>query len=253
MLPNWINVELTSRCNKACHFCGRAKDRKEGLMKTGDMPFDLFELILEQYTGSVLQFNKDGEPLLYPALREVGERCRHLTTNIVTNGILLMDRKDDLRDNFTSVTVSVYEDDAEQFETVKRFVESAPHPKVYIKFLGQYENPEYAALGLKTLRRTIHNPRGDTNYEGSKPPIPELGVCLDFLFKPSIDHEGNVFICNRYDPECKGMLGNIKNDTFEWMWNSPLRQHWLHSHKIGRRDLIPLCKDCEFWGSATNG
>jgi len=171
------------------------------------------------------------------------------------DGLLLMERMDDLKDNFTTVTVSVFEDDPKQFESIKGFVEyiGSGFPKTYIKMLGDCDNPEFEKMKLKVMRRSIHAPKGDVNYQGSKPPIPELGICLDFLFKPSIDYEGNFFICNRYDPECKGMLGNIKTDTLEWMWNSPLRQHWLHLHKIGRRDLMPLCSGCEFWGIPTNG
>ena len=56
-----------------------------------------------------------------------------------------------------------------------------------------------------------------------------------------------------YDPEYKGMLGNVKNDSVLWLWNSALRQDWLEKHKIGQRYKIPLCLPCEFWGIPTNG
>ena len=251
-MSNWLTIELTSRCNKACYFCGRAKARKEGTMRTGNMTMEIFDRILSQFKGSIIQFNKDGEPLLYPELKEIGIKCRKYITNIVTNGILLWDRKDELKD-FTTITVSVFEDDVEQFNNVKRFVENLKTPKVYIKFLGSYNNPAYESLGLITTRRSIHNPQGDTGYTQSKPVIPELGICLDFLTKPSFDFEGNMFICNRYDPEHKGKIGNIKTDTIEWMWNSPLRQLWLEYHKLGSRYKIPLCNTCQYWGYPANG
>ena len=251
----WLTIELTSRCNKACSFCGRAKARKEGLLKEGDMPFETFELIVDQLRpDSIIQFNKDGEPLLYPYLGKVGELTETFTTNIVTNGKLLMVRKDEIMNNFDTVCVSVIEDDGEQFDTVKNFVESVGFnaPRVYIKFLGDYHNPEYEKLGLKTLRRTIHNPEGDTGYQGSKPPIPELGICLDFLYKPALDWEGRMHICNRYDPDSKGVLGDVHHDTLSWLWHSPLRQEWLEYHQQNRRGLVPLCKSCEFWGIPTS-
>lgn len=251
MLPNWINLELTSRCNKSCYFCGRAKARKEGLT-TGDMPFEMFERIMSQYKGLAIQFNKDGEPLLYAPLAEVGRKCKNHITNIVTNGILLWDRHEDLQD-FTTVTVSVFEDDVKQFENIKRFHEKY-EGKLLVKYLGKYSNPEIESMGITTLRRTIHDPYGDVGYIGNKPTIPEFGICLDFLFKPSISWRGDFSICNRYDPDSEGVVGSVMNDPITWIWNNnPLRLHWLDLHKQGKRKEIPLCSKCEFWGIATNG
>lgn len=243
---NWLTIELTNDCQKSCHFCGRAKARKEGL-RTGNLSMEIFDLIISQFKGSLIQFHRDGEPLLYPALSEIGEKCKPFITNIVTNGRDLLKRVDDLKD-FTTITVSVYEDDKEQFEQIKGFKEKTETPRLLVKYLGNYTNPEFENMGITTLRRTIHAPKGDVNYQGNKPPVPEFGICLDFLMKPSIDYEGNFFICNRYDPFYEGMIGNIKNDTFEELWNSPLRLEWLEYHKQGRRDKISLCKKCQYWG-----
>ena len=98
------------------------------------------------------------------------------------------------------------------------------------------------------MRRSIHNPDGDIDYLQSKPPVPELGICIDFLMKPSIDWEGNLYICNRYDPFYKGVLGNVKNDPLDWLWNSPLRNQWLEEHKKGKRENVPLCAECNYFG-----
>lgn len=247
--PQWISIELSSRCNKACSFCGRAKAREEG-METGDIDIELFNHIVSQFKGTVIQMNKDGEPLLYDKIWVVGTICRDYITNIVTNGMLLWEKRNALIDNFTTVTVSVIEDDSEQFETVKKFKEyiGDGFPKTFIKFLGDYHNPEYEKLGLKTMRRSIHNPEGDTGYKQSKPPIPELGVCIDFLTKPSIDWRGKFYICNRFDIEGKGVIGDCNKQTLQEIWDSDKRQQWLELHKQGRRDLIPLCAMCEYWG-----
>lgn len=247
-----LNIELTNRCNKSCYFCGRAKARAENTMHTGDIPMDLFDSIMKQYSGTAIQFNRDGEPLLYPALGEVGRKCKNRITNIVTNGMLLWDRRKDLED-FTTITISVFEDDVKQFDNIKKFISHTNTPKVYVKYLGDYENKEFDAMGITTLRRTIHEGKGDVNYSGGKPPIPEFGVCLDFLFKPSINYMGDFSICNRYDPDNKGVLGNVKTDPLTWLWNNPIRLQWLDLHKQGKRNEIPLCNGCEFWGIPTNG
>lgn len=260
MIP-WLTVELTSRCNKSCWFCGRAKIRQD--MELGDMSLYLFRKIISEYNGTVIQFSKDGEPLLYEKLDWVVSYCQDFVTNIVTNGILLWDRKDVLLDNFTTVTVSVMEDDPVQFETIKKFKEfiGNHNPKIFVKFLGTTHviwddnnfynlQREFESMGIKTMKREIHHPDGDYNYENPNPIIPEIGICQDFLFKPAIDWQGRFYICNRFDPKGKGVIGDCNTQTLEEIWNSRLRKCLLNLHKKGMRDLIPLCKGCQFWGVA---
>ena len=66
-----INIELTSRCNKSCHMCGRRKLEREHpeLCDWGDMPFEMLVEIAEQIPkGVMVQLHWNGEPLLYPKL-----------------------------------------------------------------------------------------------------------------------------------------------------------------------------------------
>lgn len=252
-MPEWINIELTSNCNKSCNFCGRAKARAEGL-KTGNMEIGLFKHILTQYHGTIIQFNKDGEPLMYPYLKEVGELCRNYTTNIVTNGKLLVERSMDIINNFTTITVSVIEDDKEQYNAIANFVNFIDNrlPKVYIKFLGDYDNPDFEKMGLKTMRRSIHHPFNDNGYLQSKPPMPELGICLDFLMKPAIDWQGKVHICNRYDPNDLGVIGDCSRQSLNDIFSNALYHKWKTNHEQGERTKVPLCNTCEFWGIPTS-
>lgn len=249
----WLNIELTSKCQRDCHFCGRAKARKEG-WETGSIDLELFNHIISQFEGSIAQFNKDGEPLLYDNLWAVGQICKPFITNIVTNGLLLFYKRESLVNNFNTVTVSVMDKNEEQFESVREFIKFKQDslPVVYIKFLGDYYDPRYEDLGLQTMRRNIHNPESDTDYKNGNPPIPEVGVCLDFIYKPSIDWRGNLYICNRFDIEGKGIIGNLYKSSLKELWNSDKRLQWLEYHKRGRRDLVPLCKECQYWGYPAN-
>ena len=255
MMFNWLNLGLNSTCNKSCSFCGRAEARKNGTLELGEMPLELVNDILTQYDGEIVQINKDGEPLLYNNIWAVGQMCRPFVSNIVTNGILLWEKKDAIIENFTSVTVSVIEDDEAQFEIVKKFIEHKGNrnPMVYIKFLGDYENHEYEMLGLRTMRRSIHNKMGDTDYIQSPPPIPEIGVCLDFLNKPSIDWQGDFHICNRYDPNNEGVIGNCNESGVRKIWESTDRETMKYYHTHGMRENIPLCRGCQYWGLPANG
>lgn len=250
MIP-WINIELTNDCNKACSFCGRAQDRKDHKLDIGHIKPKLVKKIAREFTGSIVQVNKDGEPMLWNEdLRKFTDLFPEKISNIVTNGILLYERKEELL-GFTSITVSVIEDDVEQFETIKRFSEFNRNnlgPLLFVKFLGDYDNPEFRTLGIRTMRRTIHHPKKDSNYRHGTDAIPEIGICLDLLMKPAIDWKGFVHICNRYDPKNLGVVGNINNDSLETILNGFKRSSVIASHMIGNRTALPLCNTCQFWG-----
>lgn len=243
----WLNIELTNDCNMACDFCSRAKTRTDGSMEIGHMSMGLIKDIERQFSGSIVQFHRDGEPLLYEHLWSVGQLFKDYTTNIVTNGTLLWNKVDELVDNFTSVVVSVHNDDPSQFEVVKRFMEykGTRNPTMIVKFLGDYYNPEYEMLGLRAIKRQIWT---GSDYCDVGSPIPEIGVCLDFLYKPSISWDGNVYICNRYDPKGEGLIGNITVQTLDEIWSSERRRRWLKLHQQGLRESVLPCKSCEYWG-----
>jgi len=218
-------------------------------MEIGDMDLKLYKHIINQHEGDIIQFNRDGETLLYPHLREAIKDCNKVI-NIVTNGILLWEKRWDIIEA-TTITVSVIEDDKEQYDTIKRFVDNVANTintPVFIKYLGNYYNPNYELLGLKTMRRRIHAPGGDWDYDSNNELIPELGICLDFLMKPSVDWQGRMYICNRYDPEGRGIIGDTTKQSLKEIWNSDLRKEWLAQHMLDKRENIPLCSTCKFWG-----
>lgn len=245
---SWINIELTSMCNKHCHFCGRVGAKIE----YGDMKIELFEKILDQLNGvEIIQLHRDGEPLLYDNLAHVLGLCRKkgILTNIVTNGKNLSKKIVDLRD-CTTITVSVFEQDSEQFNEITQFIHATDKPKLFIKLIDNYEGSEYKVLNLPILKRQLHESEGSRRYLNVKPMIPEIGICTD-LFKPAISWKGEMFMCCRFDPEKKGLLGDLSKSTIHELWYSDKRLQWLEYHKQGKRELVPLCSQCEFWGVPT--
>jgi len=130
-------------------------------------------------------------------------------------------------------------------------------PNVNVKIVGEMAVErlrEYDLLGVPILHRSLHHPSSDTRYRKSHPPIPEVGICLDFLSHPSIDWRGNLFICNRLDVNNMGLLGSLKDSPLDLLWNGEKRKAMMAHHINGRRDLAnPLCAKCEFWGLPSNG
>ena len=89
--PLVLNVEPTNACNLKCYICPRNKSGRE----VGYMDFELYTRIIDQCLEHkqlrMLNFHKDGEPLLHPKLFEMikyakdsnAAKILHLNTNAV--------------------------------------------------------------------------------------------------------------------------------------------------------------------------
>ena len=256
-----VNVELTSRCNKNCWMCGRRKVDKDypGLaLKYGDMDFELVKNIAAQIPENiVVQFHKDGEGLLYPRFGEAVRLFPKHIKNIVTNGKLIVEKAGEIIDNLDTMSISVFENDeeaGEQFKLIKEFLKIKGDKKPYtsLRLIGDVDSDKYEDLGCLVIRRVLHAKMGSFNYKKKNPTIPEIGICWDFLHHLCINREGKVSICVRFDPKGLGVIGDLKKQTLDEIWNSPKRMEWLEYHKRGKRDKIPLCSYCQFWGVPTS-
>ena len=229
------------------------------LCQWGDMPLETVAILARQIPkGVFIQLHWNGEPLLYydfPAA--LAEFSGHMI-GLDTNGKLLIKHKKAICKYLTSITISVIPDDPEgmdQLDIAGEFLEIGDRPLTIFRLLGEIDDDrEYLIKALCEKRpkaeicyRVLHRPEGSFGYE--KPVVkPEIGICLEMLHKLAIDRYGNVYPCVRYDPRRLNLLGNIKNQTLLNIWNGDKRQQWLQYHVDGRRDKVPLCASCEFWG-----
>jgi radical SAM protein with 4Fe4S-binding SPASM domain len=257
-----VNIELTSRCNKNCWMCGRRKvdrDYPEMANSYGDMDIEMVKDISQQLpTGITIQFHNNGEPLLYPKLREAIDLFPGRTKCLTTNGKLLLDRAEDLI-MLDTIAISVIENDPEaeeQFETIQKYMYEHYRPLVIIRFVGNPKTiPRYTSLvkkhgGLLT-QRTLHNPMGSFSYKNS-PTIPETGICREMMHSLAISRNGDVSCCVRFDPERIGVVSNMSNSNLRKIWHSDVRQRWTMYHRTGNRDRMPLCRKCDYWGIPTS-
>jgi MoaA/NifB/PqqE/SkfB family radical SAM enzyme len=105
---DWIQVEVTSRCNAACIYCPQPL-----LHKKVDMSFELFKHILPfiRYTDLVY-LQGWGEPLLNPDLFSMLQACKEKNKKVgfTTNGMLLSEeniiRLVDLETDIISVSLA---------------------------------------------------------------------------------------------------------------------------------------------------
>lgn len=254
-----VNVELTSRCNKNCWMCGRRKVEREYpelALEYNDMEFELVKKIARDLPPNiVVQLHNNGEPLLYPRFGEAAALFKKQITNIVTNGKLLVEKADEVIGNLDTLAVSVIENDPEadmQYAIIKEFlrIKGVMNPHVILRLNGNVDHARYRDFGLIMATRILHSPMGSFNYQRT-PTVPEIGICLDFLHHLAINSKGKVSICVRFDPKGLGVIGDMNSHSVEEIWNSPKRLEWLEFHKQGRRDKIPLCSFCHFWGVPT--
>ena len=254
-----VNIELTSRCNKNCWMCGRRKIGKEYpeiAMNYGDMDFELVKKIAKQLPeGIVVQLHNNGEPLVYPRFGEAAKLFKNQIRCIDTNAKLLVKKADEIIDNMDTVAISIFEKDEEsekQYELVKEFlkIRGDRKPNLIYRCLGNVDQTRWKELDGIIVTRIFHNPLGSFAYTKS-PTIPEIGICLEILSHMAINRLGEVSICVRFDPKRLGVVGNATVTPILDIWNGVKRQKWLKYHIEGRRDKIPLCSYCDFWGVPT--
>lgn len=249
-----LNVELTSRCQKACFCCGRRKMERDhpDLCDWGDMPFEMVKEIAMQVKGIVVQFHWNGEPTLYPQLGEALALFSHCFRQFDTNSKRIWERAKEIIDNLDVLTISIIQDDT-PFETrmqkcnVEEFIKKKGDrkPRLVYRCLGDVDTKFWDKLPGLVVTRTLHDPMGSFNYKKTVP-IPEIGVCLEMMNHLAIDRYGNVSPCVRFDPYGENRIGNLNEESLSDIWYGEKRQRRLQEHIEGRRE--GFCSKCDYWG-----
>ncbi len=254
-----VNIELTSRCNKNCWMCGRRKvDREYPALANQyqDMDFALIKSIAKQLPkGIVAQLHNNGEPLMYSRFKEAVELFKNQIRCMNTNGKLIVEKADEIIGNLETLTISVFEKDEEadeQYGLIREFlkIKSQRKPNIIIRCLGDVELARYKKFNCIIATRILHSPMGSFHYQ-KNPTVPEIGICLDLLGHMVIRSDGKVSLCVRFDPKSVGVIGDCIKTSLAGIWNGPQRKKWIKQHLEGKRENVPLCKNCEFWGVPT--
>jgi len=246
-----LNLELTSRCNKHCWMCPRWKDGTE----KGDIDFNLLKKIEPQLSDNIIvHFHNNGEPLLYPYLKETFDLFSRQIRHFDTNGILLLEKAKDIK-KVNVISVSIIENDIpwgkKQLDILTKYLTKykPKNQRVVARCVGDIdkERMEYIKeLNIPIVKRLLHSPEGRIKY--TKETIkPEDFICRDFLNHPAIDYLGNFHICVKYDPKGEGIIGNVNETSIQDIWYSKKRMKMIEQHIQNRND-IEFCKNCEYYG-----
>lgn len=257
-----IFIEWTSKCDKRhlCSMCGHQSSEINPNLKIGEMSLTLMHDIREQLPlGIELAYHKDGDPLAYSHVAQALSLFRGFVSTIVTHGLNLGTKADEIIENCTTVVVSVFRGDPDrelQLQALREFHDKRSNrlPRVVIKIVGDMTDGElstYCPYADEVIHRLIHIPVGNSKYAHRLPTIPESAICQDLLHVPSIAWDGTVSICNRLDVEKKAVIGTLYESTLDEIWNGELRRQYIKAHIEGRRKSVPPCATCEYYGVPT--
>jgi radical SAM protein with 4Fe4S-binding SPASM domain len=264
-----INIELTSRCNKQCHMCGRRQLEKENPKwkeSQGDMDWRTFRNILPHLEpGMIVQLHWNGEPTLYHNIQDASIALKKIgcIVSMNTNALMLGDHWREFV-HFDSIACSVIEGDSSenyirQMKQITLFLLHTQNiekpPLIIIRSLGNVPPGFMSMVFNYTPRvmwatRVLHAPEMSREYR-KRPIMPEIGVCLDLLSHLAIDRYGDVYPCVRFNPEKVNCLGNVIETKLCDIANNSLRKGLIHLHLSGRRKEALLCRDCHYWGCPT--
>jgi len=212
------------------------------------MDWGMFQKIVRQlYKPVSVSLHLFGEPLLYPYLREAIEllKSRKHTVSITTNGILLEERKVDLKK--ADQIIWSYNSQAKiSYDTARSF------KHFIVRSIRQEQNPgiERWAKWPNREARDLHNYGGSIDLSSyGVPSTVKRWPCYHLWLAPAVSLKGTILACCA-DVDEKLVLGNIEEKSISEIWNShearQLRWEQLNGH------FRKPCKDCDVWKSYPN-
>ena len=275
MIPesNEIRIEPTTKCNFNCILCPREKLTR----KKETMDFDLFKFVFDKINSETSQYNTltfpgMGEPLLDQSLdSKIRYAKQHgFSVLILTNGSLLRaQRFKQLEDiGLDSIRISMYGDTPETYsavhgvdprmfykvkENLTKIAEIRNNTSLLLTYnvVEGYNDSDLESwieywkdkVDLLEVWRP-HNWVNGRNYralQGKK-----LRTCgRPFRTPLQVQVDGTVNMCC-FDFDGKLLLGDLKTQTLEEVFSSPMSKRILKYHETGNfKGSGLICENCD--------
>lgn len=278
--PQHIFIETTSLCNLKCKICPRIS----GNTLIGNMDFNLFKKIIDeakQYGPRTFCLHLFGEPLLAPRfIDEINYIKKNNPKNsivLTTNGTLLnkeiaqaminapVDKvaisfMSTEKENYKKLTgvdkLDEVENNIENLIKIKKENKSLK-PKIIVRMILEDYNKNEAKLFKNKWRnydvitevRQAHNYGGNVDFgevRDEKNKEIKRWPCYHFWLSPAIHWNGDFSICcNDYNR--KAVLGNVKNQSVNELWNSLALQNFRKQQLKGNYKIPSICEKCNVW------
>jgi molybdenum cofactor biosynthesis enzyme MoaA len=266
--PSVVNFEITNECNFACPHCPRSQLNKA--RHTGFMSFELFEKIVNESAGKVMEmkFIGLGEPALHPDLPRMMRLLKRVGIKgiLYTNGTLFekYTESEILDWGLHVVVVSIDGTDERSFQRtrvggdyhrIRRDIanfraarNAAGHrsPQIEIRHvIMPNETPEM----LRAFKAEWLEHYGDTvKFNLLGPPYErrnaeERSPCRDIRRETHVRFNGQVPLCG-YDGHNK-WIGDLNRMSVKEVWQSPDLNETRRCHKSRDLSNHPFCKTCQ--------
>lgn len=271
--PLELALEITNQCNANCIMCPRAKMKR----KIGYMELSLLKQIAEEAKGrtELIFLHLAGEPLLHPQIFEMIKLCRKvgIKTAFSTNAVLLDEdmSKRLLESPPDLLTLSLDGTNKKTYEKIRKRTDYEmvlSNIQGFLKLKSKAKRPPYTIIQLIYMKENATEAeaflsiwkRSQVDAARIKPFFNYPGLDEDLCALPKSQNEfrkpciliwrqltvywdGTVVACCQ-DFLSQSVLGNLKENSLEEIWNGSLMQQMRMIHAQGRRDKIPLCRDC---------
>lgn len=280
--PLMLNVEPTNACNSRCYYCPREINIKKHGIHFMDM--DLYQSIIDQIKTNqllMLNFHKDGEPLLHPKLPRIidyakKKQCAEIL-HLNTNGILLNTDigRGIISAGIDDITVSVDAAREKSYRKIKR-VSGLHKMEEGVRAIINYRNK----IGASTVIRVKIMEFKDiepseieefkNRWEGIADQVQVTGIhnwgnaiedlevtdkksdirypCPLLWYLLAINSNGLVSKCN-YDWNYSGAIGDIRKQSIEEIWQGTAARSFRKAHLQGRWSKNQVCEGCVAWAS----
>lgn len=276
--PRHIFLETTSACNLKCKICPRTA----GDTLIGHMNFELFKKIVDEakkYGPRTFCLHLFGEPLLAPRFIDEVYYIKQANPKnsivLTTNGTLLNEKIAEamIKAPVDKIAVSFMSAQKEKYaeltgldfmlqveENVKKLIDlkgknKSIKPKIIIRLILEEHNQEKVEIFKNKWRdkkviveiRQAHNYGGNVKFGKIRDKkINKRWPCYHFWLSPAIHWNGDFSVCCN-DYARQAVLGNIKNQTINELWNSSSMLEF-RAAQLKRNFKTPvICENCNVW------
>lgn len=274
--PVIMNIEPTLRCNSDCIMCPRRRSTRP----IGDLDLALYKKIVVEMAAEggvkVLNFHKDGEPLMHPRLEEMIELAMHSGacefSHFNTNAMLMDEtRAGRLLDcGINDITMSIDAVTEKTFARVKRAGSLAAVERNVEQLLNRRERaglktpwvraklcamPEtqseieafltrWEGVADEVQVQEVHNYAGGN--EGAMTDDGERYPCQCWWASMAVNWDGTVSVC-AVDYSGEVLLGDLRKQSIKELFCGDA--YGTHRRAMLRGDLSghATCRRCTVW------
>lgn len=230
--PTAVEIGISRNCNLRCSYCPNSslKEKRPDIV----MPMALFIKILKNLKAigfkGFIHYHRFNEPSLVHVedyIRETKKILPNAITELFTNGTLLdMERLKSLR------------------KTPLDKIIVTQHQGVKKGFINRLD--EIPDELLKNVVTKYGDEIDKVNRDGVLGHLEEpfSEPCYSIHTTLAIDSDGRVPLCTD-DSQPRVILGDLKTETLEEIWNKPFSRDLREKLDKGDRKSIIICRDCD--------